>query len=621
MKRLTTLLLAAGLICSAFSAANAADIKAKGMWDFSFEYTNDSFDKHNSSDRFGAAQRLRTQIDVIASESLKGVVYFEIGDTHWGHAKDGASLGTDGRTVEVRYSYIDWAIPETDVLVRMGLQPFVMPGFVAGSAVLDGDGAGITIGGNFTENVGANLFWLRAENDNTNGYGKWHDDQNNAMDFVGLTLPLTFDGVKITPWGMYGFVGSRSLGGDAKGDIDDMRAGMLPVLPSGSDLTTLEGNRSEGNAWWVGITGEMTTFSPFRLAGDFNYGSVDMGTVRSLSGYDGATSKTIDLKRSGWLASAIAEYKLDFGVPGLLLWYGSGDNSNPYDGSERMPTVDAGWSGSSFGFDGGYGISSDTILGTSPVGTWGVALRMKDISFMENLTHAIQVGYYRGTNNKNMPANAGMTTFHASYPDATGSMVGSTYLTTKDGAWEATFDTDYQIYKDLTLAVELGYIHLSLNDGVWGNVLDNTNRNAYAVRFLRTGFAEPGGETKDAFRAARLKLLRTDCLLASFPPKPLRPSGHPAGRAEPRIGGSHGLPIRRHFPKAFGVRQQRSRRPSFLLSYAENRGSLLREAVPVFFFYNAVCRGLPVLTPSSVPPAGRYTALRSPTGKESTYLG
>ena len=97
-------------------------------------------------DKMRAATRLRTQIDVIASESLKGVVYFEIGDTHWGHAKDGASLGTDGRTVEVRYSYIDWAIPETDVLVRMGLQPFVMPGFVAGSAVLDGDGAGITRG-------------------------------------------------------------------------------------------------------------------------------------------------------------------------------------------------------------------------------------------------------------------------------------------------------------------------------------------------------------------------------------------------------------------------------------------------------------------------------------------
>ena len=480
MKRLMTLLLAAGLVLGATSAAKAVDFKMTGLWQNRVSFADRNFEKHNGDDKMRAATRLRTQIDVIASESLKGVMFFEIGHQNWGKSAQGAALGTDGKEVKVRYSYVDWVVPQTDVKVRMGLQKYTLPNFTGiGSPILDADGAGITIGGNFTENVGANLFWLRAENDNTNGYGKWHDDQNNAMDFVGLTLPLTFDGVKITPWGMYGFVGSRSLGGDAKGDIDDMRAGMLPVLPSGSDLTTLEGNRSEGNAWWVGITGEMTTFSPFRLAGDFNYGSVDMGTVRSLSGYDGATSKTIDLKRSGWLASAIAEYKLDFGVPGLLLWYGSGDNSNPYDGSERMPTVDAGWSGSSFGFDGGYGISSDTILGTSPVGTWGVALRMKDISFMENLTHAIQVGYYRGTNNKNMPANAGMTTFHASYPDATGSMVGSTYLTTKDGAWEATFDTDYQIYKDLTLAVELGYIHLSLNDGVWGNVLDNTNRNAY----------------------------------------------------------------------------------------------------------------------------------------------
>lgn len=73
-----------------------------------------------------------------------------------------------------------------------------------------------------------------------------------------------------------------------------------------------------------------------------------------------------------------------------------------------MPTVDAGWSGSSFGFDGGYGISSDTILGHQPRGHVGASRSgMKDISFMENLTHAIQVGYYRGTNNKNMPANAG----------------------------------------------------------------------------------------------------------------------------------------------------------------------------------------------------------------------
>ena len=126
-----------------------------------------------------------------------------------GHAKDGASLGTDGRTVEVRYSYIDWAIPETDVLVRMGLQPFVMPGFVAGSAVLDGDGAGITISNQFTENVGTNLFWLRAANDNDPEMTK--HDAHDALDFIGLTVPLTFDGVKVTPWGMGGIIGQDSF--------------------------------------------------------------------------------------------------------------------------------------------------------------------------------------------------------------------------------------------------------------------------------------------------------------------------------------------------------------------------------------------------------------------------
>lgn len=482
MKRLTTLLLAAGLVCSAFSAANAAEIKAKGMWDFSFEYTDATFSKHDDSDRFDALQRLRTQVDVIASESLKGVIFFEIGDTHWGRGSDGASLGTDGRTVEVRYSYIDWAIPQTDLLVRAGLQPFIMPGLVAGSAVLDGDGAGVTIGGHITENIGANLFWLRAENDNTqdvwrNGRRLWNDDQNNTVDFVGLTLPITFDGAKIIPWGMYGFVGSRGLAGDAGGDIGDMRAGMLPILPHGTDVAALEGNRSEGSAWWVGATGEIMNVGPFRVAADFNYGNVDMGNVH-LGSYDGVREKGIDLKRAGWLASLIAECKFEYGVPGLLLWYGSGDNDNPYDGSERMPTIDASWQGSSFGFDGGYGISTDTVLGTSPVGTWGAALRVKDITFIEDLTHAVQVGYYRGTNNKDMPENAGMTTFHTSFADASG-VEGVTYLTTKDGAWEATFDTQYELYKDLTLAVELGYIHLSLNDGVWKDILDNTNRNAY----------------------------------------------------------------------------------------------------------------------------------------------
>ena len=169
MKKVITLLLAAGLVIGAASAANAVDIKAKGLWHNAMSFADRNFEKHNGSDKMQNATRIRTQIDVIASESLKGVVYFEIGPQNWGKGADGASLGTDGKVVEVRYNYVDWVIPQTDAKVRMGLQNFSLPGFISNNPILGGgsaDGAGITISGQFTENVGASLFWLRAENDN-----------------------------------------------------------------------------------------------------------------------------------------------------------------------------------------------------------------------------------------------------------------------------------------------------------------------------------------------------------------------------------------------------------------------------------------------------------------------
>ena len=171
MKRIITLFLAAGLTLGASSAVRAADIAVKGLWDFNFEWSNSSFLENNSSeDFFKARQRLRTQVDIIASESLRGVLFFEIGDQNWGRASQGASLGTDGTVVEVRYSYIDWVVPETDLKVRMGLQPVAFPGYVANSTVLNHDGAGITLNYDFNENVAASLFWARLENDNPRTY-------------------------------------------------------------------------------------------------------------------------------------------------------------------------------------------------------------------------------------------------------------------------------------------------------------------------------------------------------------------------------------------------------------------------------------------------------------------
>lgn len=87
MKKVAVLLLAAGLVFgAAHKGAQAADIKVSGEWDFNTEWNNIGFAKEKADDLFHARQRLRTQVDIIASESLKGTVFFEVGDTNWGTA-------------------------------------------------------------------------------------------------------------------------------------------------------------------------------------------------------------------------------------------------------------------------------------------------------------------------------------------------------------------------------------------------------------------------------------------------------------------------------------------------------------------------------------------------------
>ncbi len=465
MKRIVTLLLAAGLVLGAAAGSQAADIKAKGLWEFSWQLGDQTFAKHSGKDNFTAKQRLRTQIDVIASESLKGVLFLEMGDQNWGKSADGASLGTDGKIVKVRYSYVDWVIPQTDAKVRMGLQNFSLPGFISNNPILGGgsaDGAGITLSGQFTENVGASLFWLRAENDNNETYGVNNHPSSNAMDFVGLTVPMTFDGVKVTPWAMYGAIGRDSF--DGAGDTAGQKGSTLldRLLPAGTGDPYGADIDRHGNAWWVGVASELTYFDPFRFALDAAYGSVDMGSTK----YYG---KNFDVERAGWFASILGEYKMDYFTPGILFWYSSGDDSNAYNGSERMPTVEGSWAVSSYGFDDNYGRVSCDMLGLSNTGTMGVYLQAKDISFMEDLTHIFRVGFVKGTNNTEM-VRSGWASLDSN---------DGLYLTTADKAWEVNFDTQYKIYKDLTLGVELGYINLDLEKGVWGKTVDENKDNIF----------------------------------------------------------------------------------------------------------------------------------------------
>ena len=453
MKKLTTLFLAAGLVLGTMQGiSQATDFKISGEWDFNWEWNDASFTKHEGSDRFKPRQRLRTQVDMVASESLKGVLFLEIGTLDWG-MQDGAAIGTDGINVKTRYMYVDWAIPQTDIQVRMGLQPFSLPNFVAGDAILgsdDADGAGITVSYQFNDTIGATLFWLRAENGNFT-----KSTVGDAMDFAGLTVPMNGEDWKLAPWAMYGNLGKNSLRDNNDTPTNDhLVAGLLPI---NADIANVAKD-SNNPAWWLGIGGEVMPLDPLRLAFDFAYGRADWGKTA-----DGS----MDLTREGWLASALAEYKLSLFTPSLILWYGSGDDSNPLNGSERMPTIAPGWGATSFAWNGSFGIADDSAISNTPTGTWGIVARLADISFMEELTHTLAAGFYTGTNDTRMARTVGDPRTDRGI-----------YLTTDDHAFEINFDSQYNVYENLTVAVELGYIYLDLDSNVWSGV-EHLEKNAY----------------------------------------------------------------------------------------------------------------------------------------------
>ena len=449
--------------------ASATEYKIAGVWQHRpFSWADRNLAKGNHDDNMRASTRLRTWIEIIASESLKGVVYFQVGHQNWGYQSQGAALGTDGKFIGILESYVDWAIPDTEARMRVGLQGFALPSFTTIGNAISTDSTyagGVVFSTPFTENIGSNLFWYRLENDNALTYDsetKKTFNPHDAMDFVGMTLPITFDGVRVTPWGMYGFVGRDSFQG-TDFNLSIAQQGMMPLGATSSIISASD--KAHGSAWYGGIAAQLSAFEPFNFALDAAYGSVDVGTSE-LNG------RHFDVKRSGWYAVFLAEYKMDFGTPGILLWYTSGDDANPYNGSERLPSIFPDMYPTSYGFDGtNYGGAALT-LGYGISGTWAAMARINNISFYEDLSHVLRLVYYQGTNNTQMVRDK----FIANPQDTIGSM---TYMTTADKAVEFNFDSTYKIYDNLTMHVELGYIRMDQDKELWRSVGYEANKNNF----------------------------------------------------------------------------------------------------------------------------------------------
>ena len=109
MKKLMILALSAALLTGMSSAVQAIDFKARGEWLMGFgagdgQFTSDrrigaDSRKTDTDDVLDVRQRVKLQLDAVASESLSGTVIFEIGDQVWGQNRTGGALGADGNVV------------------------------------------------------------------------------------------------------------------------------------------------------------------------------------------------------------------------------------------------------------------------------------------------------------------------------------------------------------------------------------------------------------------------------------------------------------------------------------------------------------------------------------------
>ena len=483
MKKIFTLMLAAGMLLGAASGARAIDFKASGEWLVGFGLGDGSLikdvdnKKRHHEDTFNAGQRVRLQLDAVASETLSGAVFFEIGDQMWGQSESGGALGADSTSVvKLKNAYIDWMVPNTDLKLRMGLQAVALPNVAGGSAIMDGDAAAVVASYQFNENVGLTALWMRPLNDNYTGtnadgeaYGNGYKNYLDNMDLFALMLPLKFDGVELTPWAMYGMQGKNTRfneGGveTADGALNVTLPGYYPGMnfgPGGLGHT----GKSYGSMFWAGLPVAITAFDPLNIEFDINYGYVEaMGRYDVLK--RGVESVLGNSKREGWLVKALVEYKMDWGTPGIFGWYASGDDGNVKNGSERLPSIAGSGNFTSFMGDGnlawgtGYNFYDNNL---TYAGTWGIGLQIADVSFVEDLKHTFRVAYWGGTNSPSMVKYMGSA---VAWDDTTAVQDGP-YLTTNDGLLEFNLVNSWQIYENLEANLELGYIINMMDRDTW----------------------------------------------------------------------------------------------------------------------------------------------------------
>ncbi|MDR1124786.1 MAG: outer membrane homotrimeric porin, partial [Deltaproteobacteria bacterium] len=439
----------------AASQASALEVVPSGVMDFVFVYSNgptvwDEPGNFTDSefDRFSARQRSRIQIDFIANENLRGVMMLQFGRWEWGAG--GAALDTTSDSALVRRLYIDFNFPDSPVNMKMGLMDLVLPYANFGQPVFGGHVAAVTATANVTDNASLTAFWARPSPSDA--------VKDNDMDVFGLWANLDFDSFTIAPWAAYASIGSDS----GWFDREDINSGNF--------------NETGAADWWgVGAAVKVMPTDALTVKFDAMYARLSGGDIEY---------NTEDIKASGYYFALAVDYALDWGTPGLFAIYSSGDDADDGDTNAEFHRI-PGLQYSDYiyptrmAFAGSMTCGYDSYISVSGIGLWMLGAQISNLSFAENVNHTARLAYIRGTNHIDSALIRGGTA------PTLGSVVPLAY---EDQAWEVGFDTYWQMYENLTVGLELGYIYLDATDKRDRDEIYNEDSVYSANLIFRFGF-------------------------------------------------------------------------------------------------------------------------------------
>ena len=139
MKKLVTLLAAAGMVTAAAAPASAVDVKIDYRHRVSFTSTSENFEGTNLEQ---IKNRVRLGLTMAASENLSAYTQFQFGGYEWGTTNKHGKADGNGDKITARMLYLDWTVPGTPVKVRMGRHQFGLPAEAFGTNSILGGGYG-----------------------------------------------------------------------------------------------------------------------------------------------------------------------------------------------------------------------------------------------------------------------------------------------------------------------------------------------------------------------------------------------------------------------------------------------------------------------------------------------